>query len=475
MRFSLISGSAIPRTGSLKLTTNLEQFHGVCLPLLWSHRSSPAGKADKAFVMAPVRRHHDVMPRMLSIAALASDGGGAKRFRDGTHRTVSPEETVARLQPSLPALGITRIANVTGLDRIGVPVVMVCRPNSRSIAVSQGKGLTLAAAKASGIMEAAEGFHAERIERPLRLGSSHELGRSVLLAEVEGLPRRRDSRWHPDLPILWIEATDLISDERVWVPYEVVHANYTHPLPSGSGCFAATTNGLASGNHLLEALCHAICEIVERDASSLLHHAAKRVRDAARVDPCSVSDPACRSVLDRIERAGMSVAIWETTTDIGIAAFECLIVDERAAGGHAGAGAGCHATAEIALLRALTEAVQVRNTYVTGSRDDLRAEEYVPAERAERLRQLRQSMASAGPARDFRAVTSHCFDNFEEECRWLLGRLVAVGCPRVLAVDLTKPEFGLPVVRIVVPGLEGPDDADYVPGSRARQAGARTP
>jgi ribosomal protein S12 methylthiotransferase accessory factor len=473
MRFSLISVSATVRTGSLKLVANLEQFHGVCLPLLWSHGSVAAGRADKAFVTARARRHHGVMPAMQSIAALASDGGGAKRFRDGTHRTVSPDETVARLQPLLPAFGITRVANVTGLDRIGVPVVMVCRPNSRSVAVSQGKGLTLAAAKASGIMEAAEGYHAERIEQPLRLGSSHELGRTLMLAEVETLPLCRDSRWHRDLQILWIEATDLNSGERVWVPYEVVHANYTHPLPTGSGCFAATTNGLASGNHLLEAICHAICEVVERDASSLSHHSAKRARDAARIDPRSVSDPACRSVLDRIVQAGMSVAVWETTTDVGIAAFECLIADERAAGGHAGFGAGCHATAEIALLRALTEAVQVRNTYVTGSRDDLRAQEYVPSEWAERLRQLRQSMASAVPTRDFGAVSSHCFDSFEEECRWLLGRLAAVGCSRVLAVDLTKPEFGLPVVRVVIPGLEGPDDADYLPGPRARKAGAR--
>jgi ribosomal protein S12 methylthiotransferase accessory factor len=413
------------------------------------------------------------MSTMQSIAALTSDGGGIKRFRDGTHRAVSPDETVARLRPLLPALGITRVANVTGLDRIGVPVVMVCRPNSRSVAVSQGKGLTLAAAKASGIMEAAEGFHAERIEQPLRLGSSHELGRTLLLADVEGLPFRRDSRWHADLQILWIEATDLNSDERLWVPFEVVHSNYTHPLPTGSGCFAATTNGLASGNHLLEAICHAICEIVERDASSLSHHSAKPERDAARLDPRSVSDPTCRSVLERIEQAGLSIAIWETTTDIGIAAFECLIADERAAGGHAGCGAGCHATAEIALLRALTEAVQVRNTYVTGSRDDLRAEEYVPSGRVDRLRQLRQSMASTTPARDFRVVPSHCFDSFDEECRWLLGRLAAVGCSRVLAVDLTKPEFGLAVVRVVIPGLEGPDDPDYAPGARVRRLTAR--
>ena len=74
----------------------------------------------------------------------------------------------------------------------------------------------------------------------------------------------------------------------------------------------------------------------------------------------------------------------------------------------------CHAMAEIALLRALTEAVQVRNTYVTGSRDDLRAEEYVPSERAGDCAISRQSMASSGPARNFSAVPSHGFETFDE-------------------------------------------------------------
>src|SRR5512139_2548346 len=95
----------------------------------------------------------------------------SKSYYTGTHRLVSPEKTVERIRRLSPVVGITRIANVTGLDTLGIPVVMVCRPNSRSVAVSQGKGLTLAAAKASGLMEAAETFHAERIDRPLRLGS----------------------------------------------------------------------------------------------------------------------------------------------------------------------------------------------------------------------------------------------------------------------------------------------------------------
>ena len=69
--------------------------------------------------------------------------------------------TLARVLPMAPRMGITRFAVLTGLDVLGIPVVAATRPNSRSIAVHQGKGVTLAAAKASAVMEAVETFHAE--------------------------------------------------------------------------------------------------------------------------------------------------------------------------------------------------------------------------------------------------------------------------------------------------------------------------
>lgn len=94
--------------------------------------------------------------------------GTAKGHRAGTDRTISPARTLERIAPLLSAMGITRVADVTGLDCIGIPVAFCCRPNSRALAVSQGKGLDLAAAKASAIMESVEGFHAERVSLPVR-------------------------------------------------------------------------------------------------------------------------------------------------------------------------------------------------------------------------------------------------------------------------------------------------------------------
>ena len=60
--------------------------------------------------------------------------------RSHGERLVPSQETIQRVQGLFPVFGITRVANVTGLDHIGIPVVMVTRPNSRSISVSQGKG-----------------------------------------------------------------------------------------------------------------------------------------------------------------------------------------------------------------------------------------------------------------------------------------------------------------------------------------------
>ncbi|MET0410357.1 MAG: YcaO-like family protein, partial [Polyangiaceae bacterium] len=117
------------------------------------------------------------------------------------NRARSPAETFARLQPLFPLVGITRVANVTGMDSIGIPVFMVVRPNARSLSVSQGKGLSEGAAKISGVMESVEQWHAERIHLPLRLARLDELATEGRVADVTLLPRFiHEYRSHIRLP-----------------------------------------------------------------------------------------------------------------------------------------------------------------------------------------------------------------------------------------------------------------------------------
>lgn len=408
-----------------------------------------------------------------SVSPLAVQAGSApKAFRGGTHRLIAPEETVARMRRLMPLMGITRIADVTGLDRVGVPVTMVCRPNARSLSVSQGKGLTLAAATASGLMESIELYHAEHIRLPLRLGSQQDLQHNVRLIDVAQLPSITGSRFRPGLPLLWIEGHDLLQDEPVWSPYELVNMDCTLPFPTGSGCFAATSNGLASGNHLLEALSHGICEVVERDSTTLWARHGLAAQQRTRIDLASVDDPGCNEVIERCERAGIGVAVWETTSDVGIPAFLCQIVErtyDPARPMYPMAGMGCHPLREVALLRALTEAVQSRLTFISGARDDTFRSQYTQNRNPDVIERFRVQLADGGPQRNFHDVPSFESDSFDQDVAWELDRLRGVGIERVVLVDLTKPEFRVPVVRVLIPGLEGTDESPrYTPGARAR-------
>jgi ribosomal protein S12 methylthiotransferase accessory factor len=408
--------------------------------------------------------------------ALGGSSPGTKAYRLGTHRTAKPDDTVSRVRPLLDVFGITRIANLTGLDRIGIPVVMVCRPNARSSAVFHGKGIEMSAAKASGLMEAIETWHAERIQLPLRCGSVAELRAAFALADVEALPRAPGGRFHSDLPMLWVEGVDLIGGDPALVPFETVHMNGTVSGLPGAGCFAASTNGLASGNHLWEATSHALCEVIERDATSLWHQLHPVLQDERRLDLATVDDDAGRAILDRLAQADLDVAVWETTTDIGVPTFECMAVDRTGEIRHVGKGAGCHPTPEVALLRALTEAVQVRTTYIVGSREDIKPADYETATLDGRVRHARALMRSVTRMRDYRTTDRYDFDTFEAEVAWLVDRLRDAGIRQVIAVDLSRPELDISVVRVVVPGLEGSDHLpDYVPGSRAQAIRGRRP
>lgn len=394
-----------------------------------------------------------------------------KVYLQGTHRVVAPEQTLERVRPWLAEMGITRIANITGLDRVGIPTVLVCRPNSRSIAVAQGKGVDLPAAKVSGVMEAIEVFHAETILLPVRYASHADLLREHRVAAIDGVPQDRLGELPADTRILWIEGRDLADGCASWLPLEVVSTDYTLPQPPGSGYFKATTNGLASGNTLEEACLHAVCELIERDAAALWHLGGAEARGRTRLDLGTVDDPTALELLERFARARVQIGVWETTADVGVASFVALaasLCDDA----DPEIGAGCHPARGVALCRALTEAAQARVGFISGARDDLLPDLYAPAARRRRAERARAWLADPVSARRFGDAPELASDTPAADLDRVLGRLTAVGFDEAVVVDLTKPAFGLPVVRAVVPGLEGPFDKDagWQPSRRAHAA-----
>jgi YcaO-like protein with predicted kinase domain len=379
----------------------------------------------------------------------------------GPHRSVPADAMLARVRPLLGLMGITRVGVLTGLDVVGIPVAAAYRPNSRSIAVHQGKGQTLAAAKISAVMEAVECFHAETADLPLRLASATEIARHGQAADVAALPVTGLGDPAGER-VLWTEAQDIAAGRPLWVPFELVSADFTAPAPAGFGLFRQTTNGLASGGSLPEAMLHGMCEAIERDAVAQWHAAAPERQAACCVDPASVDEasvdgrgvdrPASRWLLARFAASGVAVRLWDVTNDIGVPVFMALAADaDGVAGVEPEFGAGCHPNADVALARALAEAAQARVTRISGARDDFPPGSFHPGARGERhaaaQRLLRMPPRMALRPDRGGASTEHDLDH-------ALNRLARAGFAQVACVDLSRPDIGVPVARMIVPGLQ---------------------
>ena len=398
-------------------------------------------------------------------------------YVDRSRRSVAPETTIARLQPHLAAVGITRVANITGLDRIGIPVYVAMRPNSRSLAVSQGKGLDPAAAKASAIGESLESHHAEYNDCAVRLESYEHLRRRERTADPQRLALARNTAYAPGRVIPWTPGRDLLGGEPVWVPYELVHANACLPRVPGSGCFVCSTNGLAAGNTLAEAALHGLCEVVERDACALWARAPAPARAATQLELASVDDPACRDLLERFDAADVDVLVWDVTSDVGLPVYRAIAIDRQLdpvlAPIPSAFGAGCHPLPSVALVRALTEAAQSRLTVISGARDDLTRERFRAVQAPATLRWYRELADSWRGRVAFRPPPAAEQATVEGDLALCVEAVAAAGAGEVVVVDLSRPGLPIRVARTIVTDLEGPiESPSYRPGARALRRAA---
>ena len=409
----------------------------------------------------------DIMAEPSARPALAK-----QRLLNGS-RVVSPEQTWSRIKPILPEFGITRVGDITGLDRIGIPVWIAVRPNARTLSVSQGKGLDDIAAKVSAAMEALEIAHAEEPGVPVEYATVSEIAATGDVVDVSALPRMRASLFGTKAAIAWTAAADWKTGASIWVPYEIVHADATVPRMSGAGSFLHSTNGLSSGNVFEEAMLHGLCEVIERDALAIWEHAAPETQAASRLDLNSIDHPVALRILQQLLSADILPIVWDATSDIGIATIRAALYDDTSDPVTrplpASLGAGCHPDRTIALCRAVTEAAQGRLTAIAGSRDDIGRARYRDIQSAGALAAYREAAHGDRGQRQFASVPTHVSDNLAADLDKVVANLEDAGLDRVLFVDLGKPGMPLSVVRVIVPGLEGPTDSpSYMPGARVQ-------
>ncbi|WP_370678262.1 YcaO-like family protein [Pleomorphomonas sp. PLEO] len=375
-----------------------------------------------------------------------------------------PEDTLVRVASALAEHGVTRLAKVTGLDCIGIPVWNAIRPNARALSVHQGKGISDVDAKASAVMEALERACAERPSLPTRMTSAAELiAKGKFCDALDDLvaaghhPKDRACR------LEWVEGYDLTSGEAIWVPLEAVLLDFTR-----SSHFWQSSDGLASGNTDREAIFHGLLERIERDADTLWSLERFERQAATCVSSADLNDAVVTLLVDRIERAGFRLQLFDMTSDLGVPTFSVLLAPADALSRRSlryidiTMGSGTHPVAYRAALRAITEAVQSRLTLITGTRDDVEDDVYESQASEFLLRKLRLRPQARIPP-------DLCVpgDGVEAMLTSVLDRLRDRGIGRIIAVRLNPGEDRFSVIKVIVSGLEHPD------GRRQRRFGAR--
>ncbi|MDI9643151.1 MAG: YcaO-related McrA-glycine thioamidation protein [Archaeoglobales archaeon] len=372
-----------------------------------------------------------------------------KAFKDGTHRARKPEETLSWIEPKIKIAGITRLANITGLDRIGIPIFSAIRPTAAEGAVSvySGKGLTETLAKISAIMESFERYSAEfRNEKTIK-GNYRQISEEYNAIDPRLLILPRETPFTEDVVLRWVWGYDLIQNEEILVPVSAVFHPYS---PIGDlHLFRTSTNGLASGNTIEEAILHGLMEVVERDAWSI----AELCRNGGKV--IETDDPLIQELIEKFKKAGIEIFLRDLTSDLKIPVVSAVSDDVTLKDpALLTLGFGAHSEPEVACIRAILEVAQSRLVQIQGAREDTVKAEVMRRAGYERMKRINRHWFERSEEVELRKLPKFSTEDLREDIEITLSLLKKKGFERAIVVDLTREELGIPTVRVIVPGLE---------------------
>ena len=383
------------------------------------------------------------------------------RYLEGTQRVLAPETTLANTTGLLPMIGVTRIANITDLDRVGIPVFSAIRPSAAAGAISiySGKGANETNARISAIMESFERCLAEQPEVSNDL-KGIELNAERVVDTYESLSESYPALY-PDALLLpqpvaeftnleWVMGDDIMNDVEVFVPANAVFHPYS-PL-RGDQLFRSNTNGLASGNTIEEAVLHGLLEVIERDALST----AEFTRKPGKEIVLSESDGLNYELKKKMEETGIQVKLRLLESDVDVptvvTALDDTVLKDPAL---LVMGAGAHLSPEIAITRALTEAAQSRVVQIHGAREDTDRERVVRTFGYEHMKKLNSYWFE--PAEKEETLTQDEMNDSSGDTpaaniNTVLERLGGIADGAII-VNLSR-EVSIPVIRAIIPGFE---------------------
>ncbi|HEX4087278.1 MAG TPA: YcaO-like family protein [Trebonia sp.] len=359
-------------------------------------------------------------------------------YRIGTYRAADPQQTWERVQPMLSRFAITRVADITDLDDIGLPVHLAYRPTSQTYAVSIGTGESAPQSRVSAVMESIEAWHAENLELPIIVrapAAALSLG-----YDVRALDLAHRSPLTPATVLDWVTGRGLLTGREIMAPVDFIRLDATAAPDWSRVLFRPTSNGLATGNTEAEAVLHGLHELIERD--SVAAHLESPRAGRRYVDPAGCRNPSTRRVYEALLAADCTVLVCDITGSTGLPCYDATIWSTDVPVRYG--GFGCHVDRGIALGRALAEAAQSRLGAISGARDDLDPGMYramTPPPEPVETASFPQDAGWDGGG-DLQSVIRHA-----------ASLVASVTGAEPFMVRLDHPDIGLPAVKVLAPGL----------------------
>lgn len=377
-------------------------------------------------------------------------------YFEGTHRVIAPEKTIAINENKIKTAGITRIADITDLDRIGMPVFTAIRPTAEDGAISiyGGKGISKSHAKASAMMEGFERYSAEKQDSDNSIiATTDEISEKGNYIDPKSLNLNQKlekedlSNWQLE----WNLAHDLISGEDFYVPSNAVYHPYTHD--SAKSLFKSNTNGLASGNILEEAILHGMLEVIERDAWSIFELTHKNY---SQIDLDSIESDIVNEIIGKFESEGIKIKLMDFTADIKIPTIAASADDTVTKdAGLLTLGMGTHLDPEVAILRALTEVAQSRATQINGAREDTVRADFAREAGYERMKRINKYYFKQEDSQiNLCDIENKSTNSISKDIEIVKDELIKNDIKQILYTDLTRPELDVSVVRVIIPEME---------------------
>lgn len=287
-------------------------------------------------------------------------------------RITDPETTYQIIRENLSKFGLKRLVDITGLDVTGIPVYLCIRPRGRCFTVSAGKGLTHLDSKISALMESIEIDVAENVNPSEASSLSYNQLPLGCRIPRELMPAISTSLWKVETPSKWVKSMSLDTGALFYLPWECITMDI-ESLFGGLASFAWGTNGLASALNRQEAILSGLYEVIERDSVTCWSYYTKN-KPSIRMFSVGISSipfPSSINLINQVTSAGLNLFLIQLRNELDLPVFKCHILNGIDPGKATASGYGCHHSTEIAINRAITEAVQGRTCFIAGSREDI--------------------------------------------------------------------------------------------------------